>query len=173
MRLWRVFACDFARPFWTNYKPRSDAQVSPYLLHKPPPHVRTRTHTHTHTHTHTQTHTQRYYRPFGVRAGSIEFPLNHHDHATAPYIIVSDQPRKAKDAKGVIKLHLSMKVCAWCVAVGWAGWFVGMAWLGNEAGGSVHAGGSGKQNGRIRSEVPNEKARHGDQRWDLPHFLLQ
>ncbi len=113
--------------------------MSPCLLH-----TRTCVHAHTHTptHKHTHTHTHRYYRPFGVCAGSIEFPSNKKvAPVTAPYIIVSDQSEKAKDAKDgskpTMRLNLSMKVYAW-VRGGWeGGFFVGMARVGNEEDGFV------------------------------------
>jgi hypothetical protein len=60
-----------------------------------------------HKDTHTHTHTHRYYRPFGVRAGSIEFPQNKKE---APYIIVSDLPQKAQDAKGGSKPEASSEI---------------------------------------------------------------
>jgi hypothetical protein len=73
----------------------------------PPTCTQTHTHAHNHTHTHTNTHQHRYYRPFGVRAGSFEFT---HRKKEAPYIIVSDLPQQAQDAKGGSKPEASSEI---------------------------------------------------------------
>jgi len=108
MKLYRVFICDVA----VMFKCLRTSFV--------PTHARTRTNARACARSQLHLLTNRYYRPFGMRAGYISFPTNR-GIAPARYIIVSDRKKGDDERDDESKVHinfaLSGQLCeCWCYA---------------------------------------------------------